>query len=171
MPEVTTDGIAVPLLRKDGLQVGEFKIDAADAVWVNQWTWRLVAGCYAGRSRWARGHGHSEIVYLHRVLMGIGRGDRREVDHINRDRLDNRRSNLRVVSRRENAQNLTQRRGTKSGHRGVYWDDKRQRWWAQAEVDGRRHWGGYFTDLDEAAEAAVRLRQRVMTHSVEGVHA
>lgn len=161
----TQDYCRVPLLRANGEVRGYVKYDQADAEWLERWTWRLVAGTYAGRTEWMRGQNRSQLIYMHRALLGIERGDGREVDHINRDRLDNRRANLRIVSRQQNSENLTQRLGTKSGARGVYWDNNRQCWWVQVERFGKRHWGGYFKDLDEAKSAAVLLRRRVMTHA------
>ena len=42
---------------------------------------------------------------MHRQILGLIHGDGKEVDHINKDRLDNRRANLRVVTRKENCAN------------------------------------------------------------------
>lgn len=61
-----------------------------------------------------------------------------------------------------NAQNMQNRarlevRNT-SGHRNVYWHKQRSRWMVQVELDGIRHFGGYFHSIDDAAATAERLR-------------
>ena len=49
---------------------------------------------------------HDGRTYLmHRMIMGLKHGDRRQVDHINHDCLDNRRQNLRIVTHSENLAN------------------------------------------------------------------
>jgi hypothetical protein len=56
---------------------------------------------------------------LHRLLMGLEPGDPRQVDHINGNRLDNRRCNLRVCTARENRRNARKRKDNTSGFKGV----------------------------------------------------
>ncbi|MDH2429341.1 HNH endonuclease [Sphaerisporangium sp. TRM90804] len=96
--------------------------------------------------------GRSEL--LHRWVMGARRGDGLYVDHVNRDRYDCRRSNLRWATPQMNAAN---RRSTAvSGYRGVY--KRRKRWAAQAKVDGRSYWLGLFKTPEEAAQVAHEWR-------------
>lgn len=61
-------------------------------------------------------------VFLHRLIMGLGRGRTVQVDHINRNPLDNRRINLRLASNSQNNSNRNQsnKRVNPSGYRGVY---------------------------------------------------
>jgi hypothetical protein len=91
---------------------------------------------------------------LHRVVLGLSKGDGFEADHRNGDPLDNRRENLRVVTRRQNGQNVPARRG----HRGVGYDPSRPtaKCW-RARIGGLQgaHIGWFLTE-DEAA-AAVRV--------------
>lgn len=79
----------------------------------------------------------AEFRLLHRYLMGLSKGDTAEVDHINGCRADNRRINLRLATRSENAAN---RRGVK----GIYWDPKRERWCAHIAVNKKRFALGRF---------------------------
>lgn len=152
--------ILIPLLDgRTGEKVGETIVDDVDSS-VAAFTWRLGRTGYA--VRWRDGG----TVYLHRDLLGLARGDAREVDHRNRDKLDNRRSNLRVVTRRENAQNLPSQRGT-SGFRGVA-RTAGGRWTAQVKLDGRKRHLGTFATEGAAAAAAAAFRRAHMPHSIEG---
>jgi hypothetical protein len=105
-------------------------------------------------------HGYAQISVagrvelLHRWLMGCTPGDGRIVDHANRNRLDNRRQNLRIVTASENTQNRV------SGPmRGV--DRTRQgRYSARAKLAGRVHRLGTFDTPEEAHAAAVQFRRQ-----------
>lgn len=119
---------------------------------------------YAVRS--TRVDGKQQIVWLHREILGLKRTDSREADHINRDRLDNRRANLRVATRFQNRQNLASMGGS-SKHRGVSWDKRSGKWRAQAGLSGRKHFIGYFKTEQEAADAAARFREQNMPYSEE----
>lgn len=77
-----------------------------------------------------------------------------EIDHINRDGLDNRRSNLRFVTRGQNLCNRRPNMNGSSRFKGVHWESDRSRWIATVTVNGRRRKIGRFTDEIEAAHAA-----------------
>lgn len=61
-----------------------------------------------------------------------------EIDHINRDSLDNQLRNLRPTTRSENCKNRRKRSDNTHGITGVYWQKHRQRWTASIESDGKR---------------------------------
>ena len=82
--------------------------------------------------RYTKGTG-KKCVKLHRLIMNCPEG--MEIDHINHDTLDNRKSNLRVCSRFENQQNL---RSCKSGTVGVH-QRKRGNWVGSISKDGKRY--------------------------------
>ncbi len=100
--EVNPDGLTVtiPLRAKDGSIKGHAMIDSIDVA-LSRWRWCLSRG-YAVRGVRARG-GH-RLISLHRQILGLTFGDGVEVDHINRNKLDNRRSNLRIVTHGGNMQ-------------------------------------------------------------------
>jgi hypothetical protein len=58
-------------------------------------------------------------VAVHRHIMGLKAGDGKQVDHINRDKLDNRRCNLRVVKPQQNLVNKSKRKNTATKYIGV----------------------------------------------------
>ncbi len=103
--------------------------------------------------------------FMHRELLGLKHGDERQVDHINRDPLDNRRSNLRIVTHSENHQNLGAYKGSSSTYRGVWFDARREMWQAEAKLDGVKFWIGSFECEEEAAKAVAKWRGEHMQFS------
>lgn len=91
---VVPDGpVRLPLRDKDGNEVAHTTVDGIDSLWLDQWRWSLNPSGYAYRV------GEGTTILLHRVLLGLlNAGPMFQADHINRDRLDNRRQNLRVVT-------------------------------------------------------------------------
>jgi hypothetical protein len=131
---MTDDAIYVELVKRDGTVVGRTLIDAADAEYVNSYRWRVNADGYAVRdARVGEGVG-KRVISLAKALMDVAPRDSRQVDHINRDRLDNRRSNLRVCTHAQNHQNVPGHPRSTSRFRGVSWDSARQRW--ERELQG-----------------------------------
>lgn len=152
----------LPLRNRLGKVIAYALIDAADADQMGQWRWTLNTNGYVWRSV----NGGRRHVYLHRSLMEREPGDGLFVDHVNRDKLDNRRENLRVVTPAESRQNTPSLGGT-SGHRGVSWDRHRGKWKAAAQLDRRMHHLGRFDTEDEAAEAVRRWRAKHMPFATE----
>ena len=94
--------------------------------------------------------GVRESVLLHRLVLDAPDGV--DVDHINRNTLDNRRSNLRLASRSENNANRGLQKNNSSGFRGVRLSKGRY-WIAQIKVDGRQIYLGSFPSAFDAALA------------------
>jgi len=73
------------------------------------------------------------------------------VDHINGNKLDNRKENLRVCTHAENSRNsLRPRSNNKSGLRGVSWSKPLKKWIAQITFEGEKMKIGYFSDKTSA---------------------
>lgn len=88
---------------------------------------------------------------MHRIVSG---NQGQCVDHINGNKLDNRRSNLRVCSQVENQQNRhVINKNNTSGVKGVSWFKPHQKWCAEIWVRGKKICLGYFDDKDAAAKA------------------
>jgi len=119
-------------------------VDAADYEWLSQWTWRLHAG-YAGR--WEK----RKMVLMHREIMQPPKG--KMVDHVNGNKLDNTRANLRVCTRPENARNTRKQHSASSRFRGVTYYKAMGKWRARIGFEGRYIHLGFFTDEAEAARA------------------
>lgn len=100
------------------IPVGKYHalIDTSDAPLVNQYNWSPMETrglIYALASK----SGRDKNLYMHRLIMG--EPDGKSVDHINRNPLDNRRRNLRVVGQRKNIANAGEFSHNTSGYRGV----------------------------------------------------
>jgi hypothetical protein len=144
-------------------------IDEADVEMVRRYVWSLDSRGYTSRNRVRRDPANTPAkVRLHRALMGLVLGDGLAVDHINRDRLDNRRCNLRVVSIGENVQNQGAHSDSTSRFRGVSWNQECRCWQAHARVNGRSTYLGLFDDEKDAARAASRARKAHMPYAIEG---
>lgn len=128
-------------------------------------TWHRSSDGYVRRSVRLES-GRVVQLYLAPEIMGVPRGDAREVDHIDGDPLNNRRSNLRVGTRAENAQNKPSYGGT-SRHRGVCWNAELARWQAYGMLNRKMCHLGFFDDEDTAARAAANFRRTYMTHANE----
>lgn len=94
---------------------------------------------------------HGLALRLHNVLMSPPPGF--EVDHIDRDGLNNRRSNLRVVDHSSNQRNRKLPSNNTSGYRGVTFSNTRRGWSAKARVQKVTRYFGHFPTREEAAAA------------------
>jgi len=97
-------------------------------------------------------NGKPTLVLLHRVLLGkppVGQ----VTDHINGDKLDNRRENLRFCSSQQNQINRKNlNKNNTSGVRGVTWNAARQKWQVRLFINGINLYLGSFKTLTEAEE-------------------
>lgn len=139
---------------------GVILVDDEDFDNVSAFRWTLKPEGYVWRSV----HGGRRHVYLHRQLLGLTWGDKREADHKNRNRLDNRRTNLRILTQAKNRQN-TPALGGLSPYRGVTYDSARAKWVAQAQMDRRHYFLGRYESESEAAEAAFAWRRKNMPYA------
>ena len=153
-------------LTHHGSVVAYALVDVADYKWLARWKWQLNSRGYAIRSSRKGG-----TWLMHRQILGLHRGDPRHGDHINRDRLDCRRGNLRIAERghKDNNQNVASRTGSTSRYRGVSWETKSQRWKACVRLDGRLHHLGRFKDEREACAAAATFRREHMPFSTDAI--
>jgi HNH endonuclease/AP2 domain len=87
-----------------------------------------------------------------------------QVDHINGDRLDNRFSNLRPATNKQNSENIKLYSNNKSLFRGVHFCNRDQKWVARVVHHQKTHYVGSFTTAEEAAIAAKHKRDELFTH-------
>lgn len=131
-------------------QGGYTLVDDEDAHIVGHWRWRLFANRYPGRGIRPGGrHGKQGVIYLHRAITDAGPGE--AVDHINGDPRDNRRANLRIVSKRQNNWNKRPVLGAESQYKGVGLDRRKGLWTASIGANGVSYSLGTFEDERIAA--------------------
>lgn len=125
-------------------------IDSADdeAIFAAGWTC-FKAGRYVSAMRTFEGK--SERMMVHRLIMEPPDGV--EIDHVNQDRFDNRRINLRLATRSQNMHNSNAHRNNTSGFKGVYYYRRHDRWRAVIRIPGKRITLGSFKTAEEAGAA------------------
>ncbi len=165
--EIRGETTAIFIKMQDGA-VMETIIDTSDLELVNAFpnTWFVnkktlyVHGNLPKDTSGKRGHAS-----LHRWLFGNPKD--KHVDHINHDKLDNRRSvNLRLATNAENCQNKKgAQKNSKSGVRGVHWNKRDKLWYAKVMLNKKDTLIGCFKDLKEAEKAVVEARKRLMPFS------
>ena len=80
-------------------------------------------------------YSRGKYIAIHRIITNCPYG--MVVDHINGNKLDNRKSNLRFCTRVQNRMNVTKYKNNKSGYKGVYWDKSHNIWRASITYNGR----------------------------------
>ena len=105
----------------------EFYFDIEDYEKIKKYTWS-----YDDRS-YIVGYLQGKFERMHRVIMNASNGE--IVDHINHIHFDNRKVNLRIVTRSQNNMNSTTPKNNRSGVTGVYYDKKGCYWVGQIEKD------------------------------------
>lgn len=116
---------------------GNIKIDKDDVELLSKFNW------YIETTGYARTRIGNKLVYLHRLLLGFPHMS----DHINRNRLDNRKNNLRIVTNQQNSCNYAGHSNTTSKFKGVSYDKVKKKWHAKIK---NKHIG-YFATEEMAA--------------------
>lgn len=142
-----------PVVREDGtIEIPLVHGHVAIIDWVDVWVLHLKWNASIepdGRVYAVSMTEKREYVRLHRHILRLKKGDPRFGDHINGDCLNNRRSNLRIVTVTENARNAKPYKNNTSGYRGVFWHKREKKWRARLK---RKDLGAYNTP--EEANAA-----------------
>lgn len=139
------DMAKIVLYNKNGDKIAETLIDTEDIEKISSDKWCIDKNNYVKNSKQE---------YLHRIILGAPKD--MCVDHINGNTLDNRKSNLRICTNRENTSNRT-KLGTNntSGILGVRFDDRRNKWYADIQYKGKYIFLGYFNIKEDAIKARI----------------
>lgn len=110
------------------------------------------------------------VCKAHRLawLMTYGEMPANQIDHINRNRSDNRICNLRLANNSENSQNRSKQRNNTSGCIGICWVKRAQKWRAYIVVNKKQIHLGFFSNLSEAIDArkAAEPKHHKFNHKV-----
>lgn len=138
------------------VNTGNFQIDEGDLDKIKRHSWYIDARGYVSTNI-RKSNGERTILKLHRLLLDNPEG---VIDHINRDKLDNRRSNLRACTQSINCYNAGMRKDNTSGYKGVTFNEKSQKWIARISYGKTRKHLGYFLTKEAAYDAYVTAAER-----------
>jgi hypothetical protein len=130
-------------------------VDDEDFDWLSQYKWSATSFRLKGSGKpYAQAKVNGKVTLLHHLVLpdcpvGLVR------DHIDGDPLNNRKSNLRFVTKSRNMRNQHR-------IRGYTWDEERQLWHASIYVDGRRIFLGRFETEGKARQAYVDAHERLV---------
>jgi len=128
-------------------------VDDEDYDHLMQWKWHVDKG-YAKRAHHFKdlnGRWRKKGIFMHRVIMNTPEGI--HTDHIDRDRLNNCKFNLRFCTISENNRNRKTQINNKSGYKGVCWKQGKKKWVAKIKVGANEFHIGSFDCPKEAAKA------------------
>lgn len=132
------------------LTQGKFAlVDDDDFERLNQFKWCTSSNGYAMRNvgHWP----HQSPLFMHHDILSIKKG--KQTDHINGNKLDNRKANLREATGFENHWNTKKHIDNTSGFKGVTWHKVARKWAVRIQQYGKPMYLGLFTTAEEAAHA------------------
>lgn len=110
-------------------------VDDEDYEYLNQWCWMKSHG-YAFRMKYMKNTGGKyKNILMHRIINNTPDGF--FTDHINRNKLDNRKCNLRTATSSQNKFNTGLSKSNRSGYKGIIWNSKRKKWQATITVHNK----------------------------------
>ncbi len=129
-------------------------VDDEDFETLNKYKWhysRYSPHFENGYAKRRNPNGKPALIRMQHMILPLKKGYM--VDHKNGNGLDNRRENLRLVTKSQNMMNCGLQRNNKSGYKGVCWHESNKKWRAQIFVNGRQYFLGLFKNKKDAARA------------------
>jgi len=99
---------------------------------------------YAQRA--VRRNGKLYRILMHREILGLSYGDKKQTDHINHNGLDNRETNIRPCTKQQNHHNSQLQSNNTSGYKGVSWYKKGEKWGARIKYEMKIIYLGTFNN-------------------------
>lgn len=151
---VHSDYAEMLLYNGQGIEVARTLIDLIDIPLLSKYKWYLRKG----------DHGNNYVVNastrepIHRFLLNVT-SKNKEVDHRDRNTLNNRRYNLRVVTGLQNSQNRSVRKDSSSGIRGVHLEKRTGKYIAYITVNKQRMFLGRYSDITMATQVRINAEK------------
>ena len=120
-------------------------VDNVDFFKLRKYNW------YFSKNGYAIARINGKPTYMHSIINKTKKG--LHTDHINRNKLDNRKDNLRSATCSQNLLNSKTYHTNNSGHRGVFWYERYKKWEVYISVNKKRIYLGRFKKLNDAISA------------------
>ena len=130
-----------------------FYIDLEDYLKIIKFRW------YETKNGYARSTNVQNYKIMHRFVLDLN--DKNfQVDHINHNKLDNRKTNLRICNSEKNGMNRLRGSNNTSGVKGVSWHCATDTWQVYLNADSQTIYVGNFTDFNEAVDARLEAEEK-----------
>ena len=139
----------------------EWRTERTDSCW--NWTGATNSQGY-GQLRFG-----NKAIYAHRVAWEMNNGpipDGLVVDHMCHNRRCVNPAHLQIVTQKQNCENLSLRKDTKSGIRGVSWDKRTRKWHASVMHNRVSYSAGSYDSIADAEQAVIALRKKLHTNNL-----
>lgn len=140
------------LYNEDCEEIARTLIDLEDVEKCKQHKWHLI------RYGYVTCRVDNTKIFLHRYIMNAP--NNKKVDHINHNKLDNRKEKLRIVTPLQNNRNKSKLKSNKSGVTGVYWNKSMKKWSATIGINYKMIHLGSYDDFDEAVKARKEAEEK-----------
>ena len=120
-------------------EIARALIDLDDINKIKKYKWSLKGNGYIAAG--------DNGVMLHKIITNTNKNE--IVDHINGNKLDNRKSNLRICTYTQNNINKCIQSNNKSGYPGVRWDERAKKWKVRITVNKKQLYLGYFINKED----------------------
>jgi outer membrane translocation and assembly module TamA len=148
--EINEEFAVLTIQNRQKEEVAKVLIDVEDVERVSKYAWSL--NRQTGYIQNTRSYHEGKGRYIHQFI--IGKKDGFEIDHINMDKLDNRKKNLRHTSRKANCLN--------NKFKGICWDKNREKWLVYI---GHKYVGRY-ADKQDAINARKKAREDALEEAL-----
>lgn len=122
-------------------------VDDEDFDYLSRWKWRLQSKGYPVTTMGIS----AKSFLMNRIILKAKQGQ--QVDHINHNKLDNRKCNLRICTNSQNHMNIKKYLGKTSKYKGVYYDKSRNKWAADIKLNKKKIRLGRHEKEEDAALA------------------
>lgn len=144
---VSNDVCYIDCYNRCGTITGTVLIDADDLETVSKYQWHIEHS--RKNLRYAQATIGNSTIRIHRLILHTTL----QIDHINHNGLDNRKSNLRVCINQENNFNKLHKRNPKSGYTGIRYNEKTKSYYVRIMVNRKEISLGHYKILEDALEA------------------